>query len=377
LNSPYGKTYPACAWTPSAPDSSLSGTLSVRPFSILFEGDHLRLEFPFQSLQLQTDPEDREKIIFGHPNHPGFGVYTYAVEVLGHPDLRKNAEVRRQIQQASYNQNGPSRHTVMVYSVLAAVVLVVLGLWIGSNAIMGFVVARLPSSWETEIGKLDMREVQADFDFVTAPDYTNYLNVVSQRLLAVMPKEMRHCNFQIIDADVVNAFAIPGGHILVGRGLMDAVTTPEELAGVLAHELAHLTQRHGLRKSAEAAGPILALKYLSGQKGSVLTGLAATATFLGQQRFSRKFETEADDIGLEYLVKARINPSGMISFFERLNEIEKHSLKPPAFMLSHPPTPERIADLQARLNGFQKHVSYKPFPKLVRPEPQETSAPSP
>src|SRR5690348_3082585 len=140
---------------------------------------------------------------------------------------------------------------------------------------------------------------------------------------------------------MVNAFAVPGGYILVCRGLIEQVQTPEELAGVLAHECAHLTEKHSMRKLAGTLGPGFVMHYFLGARNSLLTSLTATAAYIGQQSYSRKQESEADEIGFDYLVKAQINPEGMIVFFKRM-QAQELGFSNPTFLSSHPPTGERM-----------------------------------
>jgi predicted Zn-dependent protease len=326
----------------------------------------LILEFPYADLQISLDPKDKEKIFFLHPHFPDTGLYTYDSQILEHPTLRLRSNLKNQIQRATYVREGPSKHTILVYGVLGLIVAALLLVWLGNNAILGYVVRQLPPSFEDEIGKMVMADVKDEVDFVTDPKYLNYLSTVGKRLNASMPKGTKEFKYYVIDKRMVNAFAIPGGYVLVCRGLIDQVESPEELAGVLAHECAHLTEKHSMRKIAGTLGPGFAIHFFLGQKNSMLAGLAETAAYLGQQKYSRSQESEADDVGFDYLLKADIDPEGMIGFFKKMNAKEL-GFANPAFLSSHPPTRERLDRLEQRLNAMGKK-KFKPFPALKKPD---------
>jgi len=134
----------------------------------------------------------------------------------------------------------------------------------------------------------------------------------------------------------------------VFTGLLRAVERPEELAGVLAHEIAHITERHVLRKTIESLGLVLVLQSLFGDTSGILAVASQGSEFLLQQKFSRDFEREADDVGFRYLVTAKIDPKGMVDFFVKLGkEAEKAGSTQLGLLATHPPTAERIQRLEA------------------------------
>jgi predicted Zn-dependent protease len=146
----------------------------------------------------------------------------------------------------------------------------------------------------------------------------------------------------VADRPEVNAFAAPGGVVVVFRGLVQAAETPEEVAGVLAHEVAHAELRHGLRATVKGMGfralLALALGDLSG------TALEAMVADLTELRFSRDAEREADAEGLRRLAAARIDPRGMVRFFERVRDEAGAAV--PALLSTHPAPAERLEALR-------------------------------
>jgi len=317
-------------------------------------------------LEIRLDPQDAERILFSHPHFPNSGIATYDSEILKHPTISSRTDLKSQIEAARSTREGPSKHGLLVYGVIGTIVALLAILWVGNNAILNYIVHRLPPSFEDEIGKSVMMEIRERFTFVMEPAYTNYLGVVGKRMNAAMPKGTKEFRYYVIDVPIVNAFAVPGGYVLVCRGLIDQAESPEELAGVLAHECAHLTQKHTMRRIAGTHGPGLVMKYFFGQHNSMLTIFAGAAAHLGQQRYSRTQEAEADDLGFDYLVSADINPAGMVTFFKKVKAMER-GYSDPTFLRSHPPTEERLEMMEKKLEALGKR-KYKPFPSLKKPE---------
>lgn len=139
----------------------------------------------------------------------------------------------------------------------------------------------------------------------------------------------------------INAFAMPGGYIVVHTGLIAAAASPEELAGVIAHEVQHVERRHSLQQMARGLGVSAALALVFGDLGT-LGGIAGQ---LSELKFSRDHEREADRHGLEALLAAGINPEGMVAMFRKLEEAAA-GMNPPAMLSSHPATTERIEAIQ-------------------------------
>jgi predicted Zn-dependent protease len=158
---------------------------------------------------------------------------------------------------------------------------------------------------------------------------------------------------KVIDNKEVNAFALPGGFVFVHTGLLEKARTEAEVAGVLAHELAHVAARHGTRQASRgqianwASIPLIFMGGWGGYAAQQAAGLAVPLTFL---KYSRDFEKEADMLGLQYMYAAGYDPTAFIDFFERLQAEEK---KKPGTLSkvfrSHPPTEDRIKEAQKNI----------------------------
>jgi predicted Zn-dependent protease len=151
----------------------------------------------------------------------------------------------------------------------------------------------------------------------------------------------------------VNALAAPGGQILVYRGLIERARSPEELAGVLAHEIEHVLHRHTTRAVIQHASTGLLLTALTGDMTGPLAYGLESARVLGQLQYSRHAETEADRDGMKLLIAAAVAPEGMIGFFEDLSTGD-HPRRVLRYLSSHPSTSDRITALRALASGAKQ-----------------------
>lgn len=195
-------------------------------------------------------------------------------------------------------------------------------------------------------------------------ELVEYLETLSFRLVQATGRTDTTFHFMLVDVPVVNAFASPGGVVVAFSGLVLAADNESELAAVLAHEIAHVTQRHiarAMENSVEDALPILlgtlALAVAASGQGDGSQAALVSGMALLQQRqinFTRANESEADRIGIQTLAKAGFDPSGMAAFFAKLGAIYRSQGEDfPEYLRTHPVTATRIAEAKARADGFR------------------------
>jgi beta-barrel assembly-enhancing protease len=218
----------------------------------------------------------------------------------------------------------------------------------------------LSPALERRIGEQAMRDIrQRDPHFVDDPELTEYINTLGRRLVAAAPDARLDFQFFIMQDNTINAFAMPGGFVGVHTGLLLAAQTESELAGVLAHEVAHVTQRHMARMlgqqnqlSIPAVAALIVAVLAARSSSDISQGIVAAAgagSIQAQLNYSREFEREADRVGFQILQDANFDVNGMASFFERLQKASRlYDNNAPAYMRTHPLTSERIADIQNR-----------------------------
>jgi predicted Zn-dependent protease len=208
---------------------------------------------------------------------------------------------------------------------------------------------------EIALGKQLSQEVEKTAKFIDDPVVNEYVNRVGQNLVRNSDAEVPF-TIKVIDSDVVNAFALPGGFFYVDSGLILHADEESELAGVMAHEIAHVCARHGTKQATKgqlinlASIPAMIFIPYSWAGYAIYQGMnfAIPLTFL---KFSRDAEREADFLGLQYMYKAGYDPNAFVSFFEKVEAEEKKQpgTIPKAFS-THPPTPDRIEAAQREIS---------------------------
>jgi predicted Zn-dependent protease len=224
----------------------------------------------------------------------------------------------------------------------------------------------LPLNLEQQLGDYYIRILRQQLPIVNDPQIRNYINELGFKLVAANEDARnRQFYFFVINDPSINAFAMPGGYIAVHSGLIQNAETESELAGVMAHEIAHVTQRHLARRIEQQQQ--LNIPAMIAMLGSVLVmakspeaGMAALTTIqAGTSQIminhTRSNESEADRIGIASLVNAGFNPSGMVSFFEKMLKLSRYSGQRLAFLSSHPLSQQRITESRDRARNLNNN----------------------
>lgn len=215
---------------------------------------------------------------------------------------------------------------------------------------------------EMQIGRQMAMEVEQQVKMVDDPLITEYVNRVGQNLVLHSDAKMPF-TIKVIDSDEVNAFALPGGFFYVNRGLILAADNESELAGVMAHEIAHVAARHAMENQGKGAlinyGLLAGIIFTGGVAGSVLQNTAGITQALAFFKFSRGAEEEADRLGVQYMYAAGYDPRGMATMFEKLASQNKK--KPGSFarlFTTHPQSLERRDASEQLVARFPEKEEY-------------------
>lgn len=227
----------------------------------------------------------------------------------------------------------------------------------GATAVAGGCAPSVTTQQEVHLGADYSRQINRQLPLVNDASANQYLNNLGRRIASGADQRGIPYRFYIVNSDQINAFAIPGGHIYVNRGLIERSATMSELAGVLAHEVGHVVERHGIEQMQKAQNANTALAVVYGvllgrnpsgieQAGIQVGGSAVFASY------GRNAEREADRVAVGYLLRSGINPQGLIAMFERLlTEQRRAPSRVEQWFSTHPLSQERVTNTQATINA--------------------------
>lgn len=231
--------------------------------------------------------------------------------------------------------------------VIVMILALPLGVVLGARAIAERVAVRMPAEMDERLGWPTWQALQASGERCASPAGEAYVRSLLTPLLEALGPTPFDFQLMLSRSTDVNAFALPGGYIVVNVGLLEAARSGEEVAAVLAHELSHVTLRHSTKRLAGSLGSGAALALVLGFVD--LGAPAYTLAHLAGLSYERNQESEADAAGLELLERAGISPLGMASFFERLSS----QASPPEILSTHPDPGGRAERARGKAEGAQ------------------------
>jgi predicted Zn-dependent protease len=228
----------------------------------------------------------------------------------------------------------------------------VVGCLCGAGAAAGCA-PQVSTQQEVQIGAQYSAQINRQMPMLNDQATLNFVNQIGQQIAQIAdPRGIRY-QFYVVNSDVVNAFALPGGYVYVNRGLIERADNLSELAGVLAHEVGHVAERHSIEQLQRAQNANLGLQVLYGvllgrnPSGVEQAGIqvGGGAVFAG---YGRDAEREADAVGVTYMVRAGYNPNGMATFFEELLQMQQRQpSRVEQWFSTHPTTQERVTNTRA------------------------------
>jgi predicted Zn-dependent protease len=357
-------TFVAHASHPDFGEQAVEGRIGFDRWHMHFESEYGAFQIPISQLQIHQANGKGEPIYFTDPAQPDLSIYTFDARVLRLRTLLDGAQTRVQLN-AMRKQGEAKRNIKITLGFLVGCVVVAV---IGTASVKLMVralVSRIPPKFEQDIGDKFFAELQQEETFIQDTNLEAKLDLAVTPLLSSLPTNQIQFRFHIMEMPIANAFAMPGGHVVVTTGLLKLVDRPEELAGAVAHEIAHVTQKHMFRQVISAMGPALLFELFMGNQGGLVGALGAGSQILMTQSFSQEYELEADAVGWNYLVAAHIDPRGLPDVLRKLQaeEAKEFSDIEIAALRSHPKTQKRIDRLEAKWKKLKQKSGFIEFEK--------------
>ncbi len=359
------------AFHPDLPNGRASGELLISADAVHFESEKGDFDLPANGMKIELGGASDRLIFFSHPSHPKVVIHTSDHSVLNHPVLVNNpvfaaqrAKVRAKKRVAMF----------VLVGVVVGLTALLAGMFFSRGRMVKVAANAVPVDWEVKAGDKLFEQLMVSKKLVTDKALEAQLKLITDPLVAGIKDNRYPLKFHIIEDATLNAFAMPGGHVVLHSGLLMAADSPEEIAGVLGHEIAHVTQRHSIRSIISSAGLFLLVQTMLGDVTGIVAVLANNSAFLMDRKFSRDFERDADNNGWRYLLAADIKPEGMITFFKKMQEEEKRlqekvkeatsidmSSASLEVLSTHPATEERMKNLQGKWDKLDKKNGYRTF----------------
>lgn len=243
-------------------------------------------------------------------------------------------------------------------------------------ALSPFSANAISPSAEEELSVRFMKEVHERFEIVNDPVVVRYVESMGNRIVRVLPPQPFRYRFFVINEPSYNAFAGPGGVIFIHSGLIEAMDNEHELAGILGHEITHVYARHisdRIKRSKQIGIVTLAGLVSAIALGATGAGTVASAAVLGslaagksmELAYTREDETQADQLGLEFLVKAGFNPQGLLTMMEKIRQQQWFGTdQVPTYLRTHPAADDRVAYLSSWIESKKGDTSLVPIDTL-------------
>lgn len=334
----------------SLPTGRAFAHISITSISVVARTDSdVRVEFPLNGLQLQWGGANNKLLFLSHPTKPGWSIFTRERSLLTQLEAVGAAHLSQKISTLRESSRIGLYRTFSVLLCCVVVVAAAIFLW---KPFVATCATYIPFSWEKKLGEAVFLGIKQETTIIQNDALNREFKTLLEPLTATVGPISNDLQFYLAKSDTLNAFALPGGKVVVNSKTILEAGRLEELFGVLAHEISHVTQRHTARQIITVLGVYTVVDIVLGSGVGTVAAISQGASYLLQQGFSRDQERDADRTGLEYLHAAQIDPNGMIEFFQRIQEEHDKNIplseveKALSFLSTHPATTDRISGLK-------------------------------
>jgi len=338
--------YQGGGFSPQLPEGRSAGQINVSPTGVEFRCKGGGTFFPIEGLELKFG--GNHLIFIRHRTHSQWTFYTADRNILNSAILKQNSEVARQLSRLKGSRR------LIWGSLLVVLLLLALGIQQILSArshLADFVADKIPLEWEQKAGETLLKPFMGN-DTIQDPELLASLKRLVNPVLEGIDHPRFDPKFHLLKSDQVNAFALPGGQVVVLSQLILEATRPEEIMGVIAHELAHVMHQHSVKSLISSISVFVIISALLGDISPILETIIGRGAQLWTLKYSREFEREADELGWNYLVKGGVDPTGLIGFFKILKDKYAQDIPSFSFLSSHPATENRIRYLNQKADAL-------------------------
>jgi Zn-dependent protease with chaperone function len=346
---------------PSLGNEVVVGRIYLDTSGLAFRADNTDYDVPLDQLTVEIGDD---RIFFHNALDPEARIFTRNEAVLDVPCFADAGNWRQRLQRTASRHELKRRLRITGYAVAGCFLIGWLCV-LATHYMVRSLVAKVPPEWEQSYGDEQIAELKSAGMLLDDSNRVARLTALVAPLLKSVPGGAEF-KFHIMESEMANAFAVPGGHVVVTTRLLE-IADNREIIGVIAHESAHLTEKHHAREIISAAGPAMICGTFFRSRSGLVSLVGAGSELLLTQGFSQEFETEADEVGWAALVHANLDPRGMISIFQKFKDEdkkEKGARKIPQAFQSHPALDKRIAHLEARWKKLPRQSGFEELPAV-------------
>ena len=364
--------YEGSAFNTTFAKGKSSGSIHVSSEGIFFSNQQAEILLPLSGLGFELGGASNRILFITNTAAPDWKIFTSDQNLLKDPILSKNVALQQQLQGLKAIKK---KGRMFGLAILAAMILGCWGFWFLKDFFVEKVTSQIPVEWEVKLGESAYEQFTAGKNIIDNEDLQKDLEALVAPLLKAVDNGNYKFQFHIIEDSTLNAAAFPGGHLIIHTGLILALERPEDLLGVLAHEIAHVNRRHSMQRLVNMAGMYVVLSSFIGDFGAISATILNGGSQLLALKNSRGHERDADEVGWQYLMDANINPRGLIEAFKKMS----HDVKPTSiaeeldFLSTHPAIENRISYLEEKWSALENKrgfddldVNYENFQTQLR-----------
>ncbi|MBK8808072.1 MAG: M48 family metallopeptidase [Bacteroidales bacterium] len=354
------ENYSAILIHPEIEGGRCAGEIYFNANGVFFTATQKQYSIAFNYLEIKAGGAGNRFIFFTQKGNSEISIYTADRSVLRNQELCSYPQLLPEIKKSSRR----ARSLYITLAIVAATILLLFSsLFLFKDNIIESAAKKIPPKWEHKIGDKLFSALSLNYVLVKGDSLHKEVMAVAKAWFDEIEKEGFDIEVYFVKDATINAFALPGGKVIIQTGLVENAKSWEEVLGVLSHEIAHVSRRHHIRSLLNNVGIYALVSVMFGDISAIIATVGSVGGNLATLANSRAFEYEADETGWNYLVQSEINPNGMITFFETLESQTKTKLDSTvsntldlSFLSTHPDTQDRINKLKEKKVRLQSNL---------------------